>query len=69
MSENLHQLEPHYLDLQERARELAAKCAPMADRADESDGIDEEVRSLLAAGGLAAVQVPRAHGGEFDQPD
>lgn len=62
-------LEERYLELQVRARELADKCAPLAERADESDSIDPEVRDLLKASGLAGVQVPAAYGGHFDTPD
>ncbi|AGP51748.1 acyl-CoA dehydrogenase family protein [Streptomyces rapamycinicus] len=64
-----HDLAPPYLELRDRARALAAKCAPLAQRADESDSVDEEVRGLLSGSGLAAIQVPRAYGGHFEQPD
>ncbi|KAA9166474.1 acyl-CoA dehydrogenase family protein [Amycolatopsis acidicola] len=64
-----HELAPEYVALRERARELAATCAPLACRADESDSVDREVRALLGESGLAAVQVPREYGGEFHRPD
>ncbi|MFF5989455.1 acyl-CoA dehydrogenase family protein [Prauserella flavalba] len=69
MSDALHGLATEYARLRGQARDLAAKCAPLADRADESDSVDEEVRALLGESGLAAVQVPRAYGGHFERPD
>lgn len=69
MSQSFHDLEQHYVDLQTRARELAEQCAPLAERADESDSIDAEVLGLLRDSGLAKVQVPAAYGGEFENPD
>jgi acyl-CoA dehydrogenase len=62
-------LEQRYLDLRDRARALAAACAPLAGRADESDAIDPDVRALLKDSGLAAVQVAREYGGMYPTPD
>lgn len=62
-------LEPRHLELRDRARDLAGRCAPLADRADESDSVDAEVRDLLGASGLAAIQVPAAYGGHFEDLD
>ncbi|WP_211225885.1 acyl-CoA dehydrogenase family protein [Nocardioides alkalitolerans] len=58
-----------HLDLQERARKLADLCDPLADRADESDTTDPDVRRLLQASGLATVQVPAEYGGLLPAPD
>ncbi|GAA2411232.1 acyl-CoA dehydrogenase family protein [Actinomadura vinacea] len=66
---SFHGLEPRYVELRERAGVLAAECAQHAERADERDSVDPEVRALLAASGLAAIQVPAAYGGTFERPD
>lgn len=69
MSDRFPILEPEYRVLQARARDLADRCLPHADRADESDSVDAEVLALLKDSGLAAVQVPAKYGGEFESPD
>ena len=69
MSTQFHPLEADYLALQKRARALADDALPHADRADESDSVDPEILRLLKESGLAAVQVPAAYGGHFDNPD
>lgn len=69
MSAAFTSLDPEHIALQDRARALAKLCLPHADRADESDSIDPEVRRLLKDSGLAAVQVPAAYGGHFESPD
>ncbi len=65
----LFELPAEYLELQVEARALAARCADIAGRADESDQIDPEVRSLLKESGLAGVMVPAEYGGRFAQVD
>lgn len=62
-------LRPEHHELRERARALADECLPHADRADESDSIDPQVRDLLRSSGLAKVQVPAQYGGHFESPD
>lgn len=69
MSTEFPALEQRYLDLRDRACALAAACAPLAERADESDAIDPDVRALLKDSGLAAVQVASEYGGMFSTPD
>jgi acyl-CoA dehydrogenase len=69
VSAQFHPLEAEYLALQERARDLAELSLAPADRADESDSVDTEILKLLKDSGLAAVQVPAAYGGHFENPD
>jgi acyl-CoA dehydrogenase len=65
----LFELPQKYLDLQAEARELAAACADIADRADEADHFDPDVRQRLADSGLCAVTVDAAYGGRFEKVD
>jgi len=62
-------LEDRYLELRARAKALADQCLDLAEKADESDSTDPDVLRLLKESGLAAVQVPAAYGGTFEQPD
>jgi len=58
-----------YLDLQREARELATSAAGLADRADEADHVDPEMRELLRRSGLCAVMVPSRYGGRYEAVD
>ena len=68
MSE-LYTLPERYRELQEEARALTARVTGWSARADESDGVDPDMRRELAASGLAALTVPAAYGGRFEQVD
>jgi acyl-CoA dehydrogenase len=63
------ELEERYVSLLGEARELAAEVAPFADRADEADRFDPDVRKALVASGLTSVVVPAAFGGRFEKVD
>lgn len=65
----LFKLPEEYLDLQVEARSVAMSCADVADRADEADSFDPDVRARLRDSGLAAVQVAAEYGGRFEQVD
>ena len=65
----LFELPERYVALQQEARELAAACADIAARADESDRFDPDVRGRLKASGLCAVMVAGEYGGRFDAVD
>lgn len=65
----LFELPQKYVDLQEEARKLALSCEDVADRADEADRFDPDVRERLAASGLAKVVVAAEYGGRFEQVD
>lgn len=65
----LFELPQKYVDLQEEARKLALACEDVADRADEADRFDPDVRERLAASGLAKVVVAAEYGGRFEQVD
>ncbi|KJL42322.1 acyl-CoA dehydrogenase family protein [Microbacterium trichothecenolyticum] len=69
MSRVFPPLAERYHELRESARVVADACAPFADRADESDSVDPDIRRLLRASGLTAVQVAGEFGGLYDQPD
>lgn len=62
-------LGPEHLELRDRAAKLAEICLSHADRADESNSIDSQVRELLKESGLAKVQVAARHGGHVESPD
>jgi acyl-CoA dehydrogenase len=66
---DLFELPQKYLDLQAEARALAESCADIADRADEADHFDPEVRARLKASGLAEVMVGSEYGGRFEAVD
>lgn len=63
------ELSSHHRALQQEARTFAATVRDIADRADESDGVDPDMRKRLAGSGLAAVAVPAAHGGRYERVD
>lgn len=65
----LFELPQKYLDLQAEARALAEACADVADRADEADSFDPDVRARLRQSGLAAVVVAAEYGGRFEAVD
>ena len=58
-----------YLELQAEAHALAEACADVADRADEADSFDPDVRARLQRSGLAAVVVAAEYGGRFEAVD
>ncbi len=66
---DLFELPQVYLDLQAEARVLATACADVADRADEADSFDPDVRARLQESGLAAVVVAAEFGGRFEAVD
>ncbi|OZF06176.1 acyl-CoA dehydrogenase [Rhodococcus sp. 15-1154-1] len=68
-SAGLFELPSKYVELQVEARALAESVRDIADRADESDSIDVDVRKRLQATGLAGVTVPKQFGGRFDTVD
>ncbi len=65
----LFELPQRYLDLQAEARALAALCEDVADRADEADRFDPDVRERLVASGLCGVVVAAEYGGRYDAVD
>ena len=65
----LFELPQRYVDLQAEARTLAVACEDVADRADEADRFDPDVRERLTKSGLCEVVVAAEHGGRFDQVD
>lgn len=69
MSDALFVLPTEYLDLQARAREVAAEAAPFAHLGEQSEGFVPEIRAVLARSGLASVMVPAAFGGRYERVD
>jgi acyl-CoA dehydrogenase len=67
--EDLYVLPGRYRELQEEARALTARVTQWSARADESDGVDPDMRRELAASGLAALTVPAEYGGRFEHVD
>jgi acyl-CoA dehydrogenase len=65
----LFELPQRYLDLQAEARALACACEDVADRADEADHFDPDVRTRLKESGLAQVVVAAEYGGRFEAVD
>ena len=63
------ELEPRYLELRERARDLAERLEPVAQEADASSTLHLGVRDALAASGLARFTVPAAYGGALERVD
>jgi acyl-CoA dehydrogenase len=57
------ELPEEYAALKRRARELAASVAPLADKADERETLDPQIRARLAASGLTTLMVPEHFGG------
>jgi acyl-CoA dehydrogenase len=62
-------LPAEYVELQERARELTAKCEPFAVEADRLDTLHPETRAALTESGLTGLTVPAEHGGEREKVD
>ena len=69
MSDELFELPQKYRDLAEQARAVAEAVIPYADRVDEADHFDPDVRRLLADSGLAEYTVPQRFGGRWDEVD
>ncbi|MCZ4078060.1 acyl-CoA dehydrogenase family protein [Rhodococcus sp. H36-A4] len=67
--QGLFELPARYVELQSEARALAESVRDIAERADESSGIDVDVRKRLQASGLAGVAVPSQFGGRFEKVD
>src|SRR5215207_8082125 len=65
----LFELPQRYRDLQEEARALAVAVRDVAERADEADHVDPDVRQRLRDSGLSAVVVPEEYGGRFPTVD
>lgn len=65
----MFELPETYRALQQEARELAASVRDIADRADESDTVDPEMRKRLAASRLGAIMVPGEFGGRYERVD
>jgi acyl-CoA dehydrogenase len=64
-----YELPAEYVALAARAAELAAGCADIAARADESDQVDPEIRARLKESRLTEVMVAAEYGGRFDAVD
>jgi acyl-CoA dehydrogenase len=62
-------LPAEYVELQQRARELAHECEPFAVEADRLSTLHPQTRAALAASGLAALTVPASHGGHSEKVD
>jgi acyl-CoA dehydrogenase len=62
-------LPAEYVALQERARELTARCEPFAVEADRLSTLHPQTRAALAESGLVGLTVPARHGGEREQVD
>ncbi|MFJ8816559.1 acyl-CoA dehydrogenase family protein [Amycolatopsis thermoflava] len=60
---------PQDVAVQEEARRLGARVAPLAAEADASSRIHEGVREALRDSGLAGLMVPAAYGGRTDAVD
>lgn len=67
--DQLFELSSGYRQLQEEAGKFAASVHDIAERADESDCIDTDMRKRLADSGLAAITVPAEFGGRYDRVD
>jgi len=65
----MFELPEAYTALQREAREFAASVRDIAERADESDDIDPEMRKRLAASGIVPIMVPAAYGGRYERVD
>jgi acyl-CoA dehydrogenase len=63
------ELEPRYLELRERARDLAERLEPLAQEADASSKLHVGVRDALAASGLTRFTVPEVYGGALERVD
>lgn len=69
MSEDLFELPAKYRELADQAREVAKQIIPFAERADEADHFDPDVRRILADSGLATLAVPERFGGRWPEVD
>jgi acyl-CoA dehydrogenase len=58
-----------YVEIQEEARALAARVAPIADEVDALSEIDPRLVEALAASGLSALVLPAGDGGRFERVD
>ncbi|WP_310276850.1 acyl-CoA dehydrogenase family protein [Haloactinomyces albus] len=67
--DQLFELSSSHRRLQEEARAFAASVRDIAERADESDDVDPDMRKRLAGSGLAAITVPAEFGGRYDRVD
>lgn len=67
--EQTFELPARYRALQEEARGFAAAVRDIADRADEANEIDPEMRKRLAASGIASIMVPSEFGGRYERVD
>jgi len=65
----LLELDEPYRSIQDEARALAEKLAPIAIEADNSNELHPEVLSLVRDSGLMDLMVPAAHGGRFERVD
>lgn len=63
------ELEPRYLEIQARARELARQVEPVAAEADECNEVHPAVLEALRASGLSTLMVPAEFGGQDERPD
>jgi len=62
-------LDPAYLAIQARARELARAVEPIAAEADDMSTVHPGVLAALQKSGLSALMVPAAYGGSAPRPD
>lgn len=69
MSDELFELPAQYKALADEARSVAQQIAPYAERADEADHFDPDVRRILSESGLASVAVPQRFGGRWPAVD
>jgi acyl-CoA dehydrogenase len=69
MSDDLFELPDVYRNLQIEARALANSVSDIAWEADDSSEVHLEMRSRLAASGLARVMIPGEYGGRFEKVD
>jgi acyl-CoA dehydrogenase len=63
------ELSDRYREIQDEAREVAARVEPLAVAADAMSTVHEGVHAALAASRLWELVVPSSHGGRFDQVD
>src|SRR4051794_16906579 len=69
MSEALYVLPEKYDALRAEARELTGRVASLTVSGPPEHGFNPDVRRLLRESGLAAVMVPGAFGGRFENVD
>ena len=62
-------LEPRYLEIQQRARDLARVLEPLAPEADEMSELHNGVLAAVRKSGLCELMVPASHGGLFERID